>query len=247
MKKAMRKIPSNVEFNNKGQARIKPGSKAKPLEILPPPKKRDFTEGDLNDLLKDGNLTPDDAPTPYVEESERKGTSRLRTTKQATEFRRAQVHRLVLRGVPRQTIADHLGVSLETIYSDIKNITHDMREELRNMDYTMYIGMSMAFYDECRNLALRLATDTAEKNNSVKMQALRTAIAAEDAKHNFFARVGLFKVVSPTDPFNSIQTGRQGSYSDENDLNVFMQSIAEAARGTRLIDNGVLDVPDPAN
>jgi hypothetical protein len=152
-----------------------------------------------------------------------------------------------LRGVPRQTIADHLGVSLETIYSDIKNITHDMREELRNMDYTMYIGMSMAFYDECRNLALRLATDTAEKNNSVKMQALRTAIAAEDAKHNFFARVGLFKVVSPTDPFNSIQTGRQGSYSDENDLNVFMQSIAEAARGTRLIDNGVLDVPDPAN
>jgi hypothetical protein len=158
-------------------------------------------------------------------------TGRIRSTKEGVEFRRKQVLRLVLRGVPKQTIAEHLGVSIYSVYDDVKELTREMRQELRAFDYPGYIGMSLAFYDECRNIALRLATDNNEKSNGVKMQALRTAVAAEDSKHTFLTRIGLHKVTTPTDPFNSIQTGRSGSYSDENDIQSFMQLIAQATKG----------------
>jgi hypothetical protein len=138
-------------------------------------------------------------------------------------FRRKQVLRLLIRGVPKMTIAKHLGVTMKTIYDDAWHLTAEMREELRNFDYPGYIGMSLAFYEEARNVALRLATDTNERSNGVKMQALRAAVAAEDSKHNFLARIGLHKVTPPTDPFNSIQTGRHGAYSDENDIHKFLR------------------------
>jgi hypothetical protein len=239
-------LPVNMHITEGGKIKLKM-PKAQMVNVLPKTKKgeeKKFSPEGLEGILAEGNLSSEFAPERQLPEAERHGHTRQRSTKEATQFRRMQVHRLVIRGVPRQTIAEHLGITLENLYTDIKIITSDMRDELRSMDYTMYIGMSMSFYDECRNIALRLATDTKEKSNGVKMQALRTAIAAEDAKHAFFARVGLFKVVSPTDPFNSIQTGRQGSYSDENDLNSLMQSIAQAAAGKTILDGVTRDVQD---
>lgn len=153
------------------------------------------------------------------------GGGRIRATKEAVDYRRKQILRLVLRGVPKQTIAEHLGLTIRQVYEDMVEINRDMRTELQNFDYPVYIGMSVAFYDEARNVALRLATDTKEKSNAIKMTALRVAIQAEDSKHDFLTKVGLFKVAAPTDPFNSIQTGRQGSYSDENDINSFLQAL----------------------
>lgn len=191
-----------------------------------------FSQTEMNSILEEGNLRKEDAPQTFLPEEQRAGDGRrLRSTSEGADFRRKQVHRLLLRGVPRISIAQHLGVSLDTVHADAKIITQDMRRELQELDYTVYIGQAVSFFDECRNIALRLATDTAEKSNSVKMQAVRTAIEAEKAKNDFFSKVGLFKMVSPTDPFHAINTGRQGSYSDENDLNSFMQLIASAAKG----------------
>jgi hypothetical protein len=183
-----------------------------------------------------------DGQDHFLPEGERTGTTgRLRSTKEVADFRRKQVHRLLLHGVPRLTIANQFGVGIETIHSDEKIITADMRRELQEMDYTVYIGQSIAFFDECRVISLRLATDNKEKNNGVKMTALRTALEAEKAKNDFFQNIGLFKMVAPTDPFHGINTGRKGTYSDENDLNSFMQLIANAATGEVVI---TLPAPD---
>lgn len=189
-----------------------------------------FNESTMDAILDDSGLLPADPEAIYLPKEERQGM-RLRATSDGAEFRRKQVHRLLLRGVPRITIANHLGVNVETIHMDARLITQEMRQEMQGMDYTLYIGQSVAFYDECRNMALRLASDTEEKSNSVKMTALRAAIDAERAKHEFFHRVGLFKVVAPTDPFHAIQTGRQGTFSDENDLESFMNMVVNAAKG----------------
>lgn len=189
-----------------------------------------FTEGTIGDILSTGNLGKGDSPEMYHQGSIGEG-KRTRATPEGAEFRRKQVHRLLLRGVPRVTIAEYLGVGLETIHSDAKIITHEMRKELREFDYTVYIGSSIAFFEECRNIALRLATDTTEKSNGVKMSAIRTAIEAEKAKHDFFSKVGLFRLVPPNEPLHSINTGRTGRYSDETDINNFMQLIAKAATG----------------
>lgn len=240
-----RALPSNLKIDEQGKPRLAIPRKSR-IDILPPANDNTarFTPEAIEELLEEGNLSDEFGPEKYTETDIRPGNRIVRTTSEAAKFRRMQVHRLLLRGVPRSTIAQHLGISMDNLYADVKIITGELREEMRSMDYTMYIGMSMSFYDECRNIALRLATDNKEKSNGVKMAALRTAIAAEDAKHSFFARVGLFKVVSPTDPFNSIQTGRQGSYSDENDINLFMQSIASAARGETLLALGPREVVD---
>jgi hypothetical protein len=40
----------------------------------------------------------------------------------------------------------------------------------------------------------------------------------------------LYRSVAPSDPFNELQTGRQGAYSDEQDGLAFLQSIALAAK-----------------
>lgn len=165
---------------------------------------------------------------------------RFRASPEGTEYRRKQVQRLLLRGVPRVAIANYLGVSIDTIHSDVKFINAAMRQEMQNFDYPMYIGQSLSFYDECKLLAMRLANDNKEKSNGVKMTAVRTALEAEKAKHELLKTVGLFKIVAPTDPFNAINTGRQGAFSDENDLGSFMQLIAKAATGE--VDLTTIDV-----
>lgn len=154
-----------------------------------------------------------------------------RSSAEAVELRRKQIHRLLLRGVPRGTIASYLNETVETISADIKFINKALKDELQNLDYPQYIANSLSFYEECRNISLRLATDTKEDSNTVKMGALRVAMEAERQKHELLRNVGLFKTVSPTDPFSGIQTGRHGSYTDGNDVNQFVQLIAAAASG----------------
>jgi DNA-binding CsgD family transcriptional regulator len=213
-----------VQSSPTGRKAHKNKVKAKPL-----------TKGDLDLMLAAtdtplAEITPGGSPTEDDLEYDPDAPSgrRPRATAEALEYRRKQIMRLVIRGVPKQTIATHLGLSIKQVYADMVEINKEVRYELTNFDYQGYIGMSLAFYEECRNIALRLATDTKEKSNSVKMQAINAALKAEDSKHEFLTKVGLFKVTSPTDPFASINTGRQGSYSDQNDTNDFLQSIAQA-------------------
>lgn len=227
------KAPKRVEMG-----KIPPSMKKK-LDIKTGPRVatgKAPTSNDMDAILNEAGLPKGEhevrgEPAP--------GTTRFRATKEAVEYRRKQILRLVLRGVPKETIAEYLGMTLRQVYEDMVMINKDMRHELQAMDYVGYIGMSMAFFDECRTIALRLATDNNEKSNGVKMNALRAAMDAESRKHEFLTRVGLFKVVAPTDPFNQIQTGRHGSYSDENDVQSFLQLIAQSAK------NEVIDM-EPA-
>lgn len=211
-----------------------PGQKRKRSE-----RKAAMQPEDLDALLEDTGAPMTDELRKERSETQKAkmGGGRIRATKEAVEYRRKQVLRLMLRGVPKQTIAEHLGLTVRQVYEDATEINRDLRSELQNFDYPLYIGMSVSFYDEARNIALRLATDNKEKSNTTKMTALRVALQAEDSKHDFLAKVGLFRVAAPTDPFNSIQTGRQGSYSDENDI----QNFLDALSGVRDIEGEVVD------
>lgn len=222
-------------LQREARKRASPKGKINPIKLGRAPNEHSTLIPKAPSRLKDSKqFSPDNLDAILSETGDRPDTEqprRMRSTTEATEYRRAQIHRLLLRGVPRQTIAEHLGISMETLYSDTKAITAELRREVTDIDYAVYIGTSTAFFDECRNIALRLATDKGEKSNGVKMTALRTAIEAEKAKHEFFSRVGLFKIVNPTDPFNGINTGKHGSYTDENNINGFLQLIAKAASG----------------
>lgn len=157
---------------------------------------------------------------------------RARATVEEAEFRRVQIHRLLLRGVPPKTIAEHLKISIHTVYSDKKIINSKIRNEIQEMDYPLYIGQSVAFYDEVRNIALRMATDTQEKSSIAKIAALQQAIKAEDSKNNFLGKLGLYKSVNPTDPFSNIRTGKTAQQSDGTDIEKFLSLAAMASQGT---------------
>lgn len=147
-------------------------------------------------------------------------------------YRRRQIMRLILRGVHPAQVAEHLGLPLRLIKEDMLAINQDMRRELQELDYVTYIGMAVQFYDEVRSMAMRVASNPRGTARE-RTQGMRAALDAESRKHEFMTKVGLFKVVSPTDPFKGIQTGRQGSYSDENDMNQFVNLASKALSDTR--------------
>lgn len=170
------------------------------------------------------------------------GAVRHRSTVEETEYRRLQVHRLVLRGVPAKTIAQHLGVSIHTVYADTKFINARIKRDVQEMDYPLYIGKSISFYDECRNIALRMATDTNEKSTMAKLSALQAALKAEDSKNNFLGKLGLYKSVNPTDPFSGLNTGKESTHSDSNDIDSFLAVARLASKGA--IDLAVRENPE---
>ena len=108
------------------------------------------------------------------------------------QLRRLQVHRLVLRGVSRPIIAKHLNVSMETVYKDCSLIYKAIRDELQNVDLPAFVGITVSFYDDIRNSALRIATDEKEKSNSIKLRALEVALKIEDSKQNYLGKLGLY-------------------------------------------------------
>lgn len=124
------------------------------------------------------------------------------------QLRRLQVHRLVLRGVSRPAIAMHLGVSVGTVYADVSLIYKALREELNNIDLPAFVGITVSFYDDLRNTAMRIASDTKEGSNAIKLRALETALKVENSKQDYLKGLGLYG--ANTDPF-----GREVSGSED--------------------------------
>ncbi|MGZ7204875.1 helix-turn-helix domain-containing protein, partial [Streptococcus pyogenes] len=78
----------------------------------------------------------------------KEGDKRFRAPAVAVDYRRKQVLRLLLRGVPRPVISEHLGVPLHTIENDVREINKEMRNEIQHFDFVSYMGYSLSFYEE---------------------------------------------------------------------------------------------------
>ncbi len=167
----------------------------------------------------------------------------LQGTQESLEYRRKQVLRLILRGVPKKTIADHLGISIAQVYVDCKAINAGIKQEMNTFDYQVHIGMSIAFFDECRNIALRMAGDTNEKSTT-KLNALGRAIDAEKAKHEFLRNIGVYKVVNPTEPFGNMVTGSGNGSTDEQDITAFMDRVKSEIADYSVVDSVATPIED---
>lgn len=178
------------------------------------------------------NAMLEEAGVPNIHQYVDQDHHTLLVNNETIVYRRRQVMRLVLRGVHPSQVADHLGLPLRIIKEDLHAINTDMRKELQELDYVTYVGMAVQFYDEVRSMGMNLASSPRATNRE-RAQGMRAALDAESRKHEFMARVGLFKLVKPTDPFSHINTGRTGSFSDENDLNLFVNLASKALSDLR--------------
>jgi len=142
------------------------------------------------------------------------GEKFAKISKEELEVRRGKVQKLVMRGVHKAEIAEYLGIHLKTVYADMAALKKQIRKNVMQMDMPLFVGETMSFYDEVKQISLRMATDPNEKDKKIKMAALREAVNAEDSKHRFLALSGMYKAIQPDKVYQGISQGDELSMSD---------------------------------
>lgn len=140
------------------------------------------------------------------------------------DLRRKQVLRLCLRGVPRLTMADQLKISIATLDRDILAVRAELKKGLDTYDLQYEVAMAIKFYDECKQVALRIATDPTVKKPFEKIQATRMAMDAETNKQRFLSALGLYSKRG-TDELGFTSAPADGSTRDSHELMALFEGL----------------------
>ena len=144
------------------------------------------------------------------------------------------VLRLKMRGLSRAEIAAALGFSVSTIEKDITEINKQLRTEVRNFDHHLFIGQSMAFYEEVRNATMVIAAD-GDNAAVVRLGALKVALNAEVDKISLLEKIGAFdethRILNPESPHGSEEQ------SDAEDFRQFMKAVIGTNSGDTCSDS----------
>lgn len=143
----------------------------------------------LNSVAEIDELTEDEITEQYTS----LGIVKLdaRYIPSHVKLRRLKVHRLLLRGVTRQEIAKHFGVSADTIYKDCVHITRALKEELQSVDLPAFVATTVSFYDDLRQTAHTMSGDKNIKPSD-RLRALEVSLKIEDSKQNYLGKMGLY-------------------------------------------------------
>lgn len=107
------------------------------------------------------------------------------------EYRMQLLHRLLLRGLPLDTIARTMDSPVPTILSMRAQLYKRMRQEAKLVDIYLLAGKTLAFYGEIQAMAMRLASDGKSSPRN-RIDALRTAMLSEREKHSFLQTSGFY-------------------------------------------------------
>lgn len=191
-------IAINVKGNKPANKLLKSISK----KVLPFREKEQWlTRARLDRILMDEGLEP------------AKDWDTVGSTKEEIEYRQRQVHRLLLRGIPKKAIADYIGYSFPQLYKDIQDIEQKLKHGIAAMDYPLFVAQTLAFFDEARNVAMRFSSE--QVSMAYRLQALRVAIEAEEAKHRYLHLAGLYRAANPITPATQQQ--------DDKDFDKFLE------------------------
>ena len=113
----------------------------------------------------------------------------------AVTDRRVRVARLMLRGIPRARITEHLNISSKTLQADVNAVRESWRRNVNRFSIEEAIGESLDFYREVRDAAL---TEAGNPLNKVEhsLMAANTALKAEDSKNAFLRTLGLWDLLA---------------------------------------------------
>jgi hypothetical protein len=116
------------------------------------------------------------------------------------EYRLTLLHRLLMRRVPLDQIANMLKVSVSTIEKDRILLKERLREQARALNIEELIGNQQEVYDEIAGMAMRIAAKEDQPNNPgtptpMRLAAMRTALAAQADRTRFLNTAGVFDVL----------------------------------------------------
>jgi len=195
-------------------------------------------DGDLNDTVESqaeeraGFVPPrSDDFTPANRLDEVK--ARTRGSQYEREYRLQLLHRMLMRRVPLDEVARELGVSVQTVIRDRKELYNRLKDQAKTLDINHLIGDTIGFYDEVKSMGLRAASNSKYAMNA-RLGALRTALAAKNDMHRFLQAAGVFDVLR-------FKSADEGSTDDIAALVEISKAILESEDGK--FDESKLDLP----
>lgn len=105
--------------------------------------------------------------------------------------RAALAYRLMIRGLTIAQIAEQLKVSPDTARAQVQMVEKMLRLDPKKLDVGYYMGESLQFYQEVRQMAL-LQSSSASNSTSAKLFAMRVALQAEQDKNQFLTQIGVY-------------------------------------------------------
>lgn len=149
------------------------------------------------------------------------------------EYRLQLLHRLLLRRIPIDQIADQLEVSVQTVSRDRQELYKRLRTEAKKLDIHSFIGDTMGFYNEITAMALRGASAGKTPLN-IRLAALRTALASRDHMVRFLGEAGVLDALKFVPEKNE---GRGDLEKMVDMTNKLLQQDMEDAAGIKLPEN----------
>lgn len=139
----------------------------------------------------------------------------------AREYRLALLHKMLLRKMPLDQIAQALRVSISTVQKDRIKLKAMLREAAKELNIDEMIGNQNAMYDEVQAMSLRIASKTSGAGAvpvAMQLAGMRTALAANADRTRFFQTAGVFDVLR----YRKADTGEA-----QSDIELLMQETRQ--------------------
>lgn len=155
-------------------------------------------EPDLNEevaarAMELGQSVPADTTDEFTPHS-RLDDVRRRGGAYEREYRLQLLHRMLMRRVPLDEIAQQLDVSVSTVKNDRKELRRRLQESSKSLDIHHIVGDTLGFYAEVRGMSMRTASMSKAPMN-IRLGALRTALSSKNDEHRFLHAAGVFDVL----------------------------------------------------
>ena len=109
----------------------------------------------------------------------------------AYEYQLKLLHRMLLRNTQISVCADALNLSIDEVFKMRQDLLRRLRKEATRVDTAQHVGSSLAFYEEVKGTALRIAND-AKAGYNAKVSELGAALEAQKDTIRFLQVTGLY-------------------------------------------------------
>lgn len=155
-----------------------------PVQEAPAPSPQDGQDAGLQSISNREDFNP----------QERLRQVGRRSSEYEREYRLNLLHRLLMRKLPLDEIANTLGISVSQVLRDRAELRSRLRDAAKELNIDEMVGGNDEYYDEIAAMALRAASN-AQIPIAMRLAGMRTALAARNDKHRFFQAAGVYDVL----------------------------------------------------
>ena len=144
----------------------------------------------LDEAFPDVGIYEDDGRSLPTAPAVRARQASIHGTRYQREYILRTVHRLALRRVPVDQIAQMFNVQVLTVYKWMDELKERLKAEATTMSVTQIAGDTLSFYNEARAMGMTIASSATKVPE--KVRGMEVALKAEADKHKFLQVAGFY-------------------------------------------------------